>query len=145
MAKLTARDVADYFLASVRAEVGDNISNLKLQKLLYYAQGLHLAMRGTPLFDDPILAWQYGPVVRSIYDAFRQHGAGAIPRPEDFDPDKFDLATREVLDETLMVYGQYSALRLMELTHAEPPWQDTDLNGVISLESMTNYFRTQLI
>lgn len=37
------------------------ISNLKLQKLLYYEQGYHLAIFDTPLFDADIEAWMYGP------------------------------------------------------------------------------------
>ena len=145
MPGLTARDVADYFLDSVREEVGDNISNLKLQKLLYYAQGLHLALHDEPLFSEPIVRWQYGPVVRSVYDAFKGYGAGAIPRSEDFDASKYDDRTREVLDETLLVYGQFSALRLMDMTHSEPPWRETPSNDVIAGEILRDYFKTQLI
>lgn len=66
MPNLTAKDVANYFLAQVDEECGDSISNLKLQKLLYYTQGFHLAMTGKLLFDEPIVNWQHGPVVESL-------------------------------------------------------------------------------
>lgn len=42
------------------------MTNMKLQKMLYYQQGLHLAYFGTPLFDEDLEAWMYGPVVPSV-------------------------------------------------------------------------------
>ena len=103
MPSLTARDVADYLIASVDAESGDNISNLKLQKLLYYAQGFSLALNGEPLFDEPLVAWAHGPVVTDLYHAFKQYGSGAIPPPESFEDSKYDRSTKELLDEVLNV------------------------------------------
>ena len=51
-------------------ENGDFITNLKLQKLLYYLQGYYLAVFEKPLFDVEIEAWQYGPVVPNAYYEF---------------------------------------------------------------------------
>ena len=52
---ITVFDVADYFLNRAdKEEDGDIITNLKLQKLVYYAQGFHLAMFGKPFFENPI-------------------------------------------------------------------------------------------
>ncbi|MDB6118895.1 MAG: putative prophage protein, partial [Verrucomicrobiaceae bacterium] len=77
-----ALDVAKYFLSKADAdEAGDVISNLKLQKLLYYAQGFHLALTGAPLFEEDIQAWVHGPVVREVWQAFNQYGANGIPAP----------------------------------------------------------------
>lgn len=143
-APLTAQDVADYFLSRVDEIHGDNLSNLKLQKLLYYAQGFHLAMVGSPLFDDAIMAWNYGPVVPDIYHRYKPHGAGAIPRPEDFDAARFPAEVVAVLDEVNDVYGQFSAVRLMQLTHEEPPWRTTAINHVIDPAKMRDYFVTQV-
>ena len=67
----SAVDVARYFLAQSDDDAGDIISNLKLQKLLYYAQGVTLALTGKPLFSDPIEAWQHGPVVPSVYRLYK--------------------------------------------------------------------------
>jgi uncharacterized phage-associated protein len=143
---ITAHDVADYFLASVDEDTGDNLSNLKLQKLVYYAQGFHLALNdGRPLFDDPIEAWTHGPVVPSLYRRYKHHGSGAIPKPESFDPSKIDPSTREVLDEVATVYGQFSASKLWAMTHEEPPWKNAQIGDVISRESMTEFFRTLLV
>jgi uncharacterized phage-associated protein len=58
---MPACSVAKYFVSLVDEEAGDSISNLKLQKLLYYAQGAHLALHNTPLFPEAIEAWTRGP------------------------------------------------------------------------------------
>ena len=76
---MPAHDVAKYFVSLVDEEAGDSISNLKLQKLLYYAQGAHLALRDEPLFGEPIEAWTHGPVVPSVYRQYKQHGGEPIP------------------------------------------------------------------
>ena len=137
---LTAQDVADFFLASVDESSGDNISNLKLQKLVYYAQAFHLAINdGRPLFGDPIVAWEHGPVVRSLYRRYKEHGAGAIPPPESFDASKFDQETVELLNEVNQVYGQFSPLKLRAMTSEEPPWRLTPLNSEISQKSTARH------
>jgi uncharacterized phage-associated protein len=71
---LTAMAVAEYFLTLQEEEAGDLISHMKLQELLYYAQGLHLALNGRPLFDDTIEAWTHGPVVPTVYREFKRFG-----------------------------------------------------------------------
>ena len=53
-----ALDIANKIISKTDLEHGDTISNLKLQKMLYYQQGFHLAYFGTPLFDEDIVAWQ---------------------------------------------------------------------------------------
>ena len=69
-----AAQVARYFLALTDPDDND-VSNLKLQKLCYYAQGLCSAMRGAPLFVDRIEAWDHGPVVPTLYHEYKQHGS----------------------------------------------------------------------
>ena len=145
MVKHTAREIAGYFLANVPDHVGDNLSNLKLQKLLYYAQGGHLALFGEPLFDDAIEAWTHGPVVPSLYHELKAYGAGALPVPDEFDFSTFDEQTRGLLDEIFAVYGQYSAWKLADMTHEEFPCSATPRGAVIPLSLMQDYFKTQLI
>ena len=75
--KLSCHDVAQYFLAQMDEDAGDLISNLKLQKLVYYAQGFALALHGRPLFRERVEAWTHGaPVVPELYveDAHPSHG-----------------------------------------------------------------------
>ena len=63
---LSCHDVAKYFLALTDEDAGDLISNLKLQKLVYYAQGFHLALFDTPMFGEPIEAWTHVPLSRKV-------------------------------------------------------------------------------
>lgn len=144
-AELSARDVADYFLRLVEPDCGDCLTNLRLQKLLYYAQGLNLAIHGTPLFPEEIRAWAHGPSVPEVYHAFKQYGADAIPLPFKLDFDKFGGEAREVLNEVWNVFGQFSASRLRAMTHEEPPWRRTAIGDVIQHGLMADYFKTQLI
>lgn len=140
-------EVANYFLTLVDEELGDGISNLKMQKLVYFAQGFHLAIYNEPLFSEPIEAWQHGPVVPQLYHAFKEHGAQPIAQPQGFVPDMFSAPQRELLDEVFTVFGQFSAWKLRDITHTEAPWRDADARGerLISHESMKEYFKTRLI
>lgn len=144
MGRLTAHDVAKYFLALECEDAGDTMSNLKLQKLLYYAQGYHLAVHGEPLFDDPIEAWQHGPVVPSVYHEFKEYGGSSLPCPVDFERDLYQDDVQQLLDETYAVYGQFSAWKLRDMTHDESPWRETPANNVISHELMRRFFLTQV-
>lgn len=102
-----------------------------------------MALHDVPLFDEDIVAWEHGPVVIPLYRKYRQYGAGPIP-PDEINLEDFRPELRELLDEVYSVYGQFSASKLRALTHAEPPWQETLINGVISHDLMQRYFKTQL-
>lgn len=144
----TVSSVAKYFLSLSDEEAGDTISNLKLQKLLYYAQGFHLALKDNPLFAEPIEAWTHGPVVPVVYQSYKHAGASAISRPEGFDAAEIDADTRSILDEVREVYGQFSAWKLRDMTHLEAPWIDAYEAGpstTIQHSGLKKYFRTRLV
>lgn len=141
------RHVAAYFLnIANQDDAEDLISNLKVQKLCYYAQGFHLALYGTRLFDEPIEAWQHGPVVADLYHQFKVHKGSAIPTPDDFDVSLLSDTVQALLNEVYEVYGQFSAWKLRNLTHTEPPWIEASESGtLIADQTMIDYFRTQLL
>ena len=142
---VAATDVANVFLKHAQPEVGDTVSNLKLQKLLYYAQGFHLALNdGSPLFNEPITSWSYGPVVEEVYHKYKQYGSDSLPIPEDIDTSMFTKDQLDLIEEVNEIYGQFSALKLMQLTHSERPWQETTRNCIILPELMTAYFSTRI-
>ena len=119
---------------------GDLLTNMKLQKLLYYEQGFHLAYFNTPLFAESIEAWQYGPVVPQVYEHYKP----SEPTPSDF---KFGNKIEKALfDEVYRVYSAYSAIGLMEMTHAETPWRTTNVGvgNIISHDKMKVFFRKRL-
>lgn len=149
----TAFDVADYIVSWFgRKPRGENdLSQLKLQKLLYYCQGHYFAWAGEPLFDDEIEAWEHGPVVRDVYIAFNAHvsgsevitphtGGGTVPGSTH----NVDAKTKEFLRQVLEVRGQYSAWRLREMTHKETPWVTAYVEGqknVIPKQALADYFK----
>jgi len=142
---ISCYDVAKYFLSLNDEEVGELISNLKLQKLVYYAQGFHLAIEGEPLFGEAIHAWAHGPVIPDLYHAYKEFGGGPIPSPDGFDPARIGEDTRALLDEVYSVFGQFSAWKLRNMTHEEPPWLEAygeGKSGVISKKTMEEYFTT---
>lgn len=145
---LTCFDVADYFLSRCDEDSGDAISNLKLQKLVYYAQGFSLALLGEPLFQNKMEDWMHGPVVPELYHRYKQYGNGAIPSPESFDAEKFSEEQLELLEEVWDVFGQFSAWKLRSMTHEESPWRSNYIEGVggseISSKEMAEYFATRI-
>jgi uncharacterized phage-associated protein len=141
---MTAHEVAKYFVSLVDEEAGDSISNLKLQKLLYYAQGFYLAFFGVPLFSEQIKAWIHGPVVPQVYHEYKDSGSGPIP-VEPVNLDDYPAQIREFLDEVYAVYGQFSASKLRDMTHAEPPWKNATQSEAISHSSMMEFFKTLVI
>jgi uncharacterized phage-associated protein len=142
-----AADVARYFLAKTDESVGELISNLKLQKLCYYAQGVGLVARGEPMFSEPLEAWLHGPVAPDLYREFRQYGAGAIPPVHDLDLEAYAPADRMILDDVFEFYGQFSAWRLREMTHQEAPWRDAYEEGQscrIELDALRTHFSSEV-
>ncbi len=142
--KYSALDIANYFLFKAQQEDQELLSNLKLQKLVYYAQGINLAMRSKPLFGDSIEAWNYGPVVPVLYHLYKPHGAGCIPADPEFDPSSIDQNTVEFLDEIFEAFGQFSAIRLMEIAHGDKCWKDAGPGEVISHDAMEKCLKKYL-
>jgi len=142
----TAENVAKYLIYLASQEfVGDNkeregITNLKLQKILYFAQAFYLAKIGKPLFADKIEAWGYGPVVPSVYKKFKGNGSDPIILEED----KSSIAEedKENLKRIWGTFGGYSASRLVDITHAHTPWKEahTSPTQIISHKSLKEYY-----
>lgn len=142
---LTSKQVADYLLSRASLEDGDLISHLKLQKLVYYCQGFHLVMFDRPMFNAKIEAWEHGPVVRELWFQFNSLGSNSIPAPEHLNRADYSQDELELMDEVFEVYGQFSAWKLRNMTHAEPPWSvaySQGKNTEITHESLKSYFST---
>jgi|SRR5579859_5522715 len=141
--------VADYFIWRAH-EVGEPISQLKLQKLVYYAQAWNLALKGTPLVKAEFQAWVHGPVNRQLYDRFKQYAWKPIT--DEVEMPKLPKDVLEHLEEVWQVYGVYSPFELERLTHSELPWQkargglapDENCEVIISKTDMMEFFRSRL-
>ncbi|MDA2462538.1 Panacea domain-containing protein [Bacillus cereus group sp. MYBK65-1] len=139
-------DVASYFLSKSKPNTPWAITPLKLQKLVYYAQGWHLALRDKSLFKEDLEAWLHGPVVPDLYQEYKHFGYLTI-KPEIFtntnkDGKKiFSNKQLEVLDSVWETYGQYDGKFLEELTHQEDPWLNTTRNQIIPNHVIKTYFK----
>ncbi len=140
-----ALDIANKLLShAANNGEGELMSNMKLQKMLYYQQGFHLAYFKTPLFDENIEAWMYGPVVPSVYEYFKGKGSTGL------EPlgDEIVLSDVEetLFNEVFNVYGAYSASGLMNMTHQESPWLNTPtgVGNTITLDKLEQFFKTRL-
>jgi uncharacterized phage-associated protein len=124
----------------VARELRDRLPDLgivKLHKLLYYCQAWFLAWAEIPMFREQIEAWDNGPVVADLWhDEDKQRPA---PQAQDLTNEML-----VVLGYVVSRYGHLSGRELIDLTHAEPPWQfayEPAANVVIWHEDMTRYFR----
>ncbi|MFC1994169.1 Panacea domain-containing protein [Chloroflexota bacterium] len=141
---LACLDVADYFLSIVNDGGHDYMTSLKLQRLVYYAQGLHLARYNEPLFTEEIQAWTYGPVISELYFKYRDLGDTPIATPPDIDSNKYDNEMRAFLDEVYQIFRQYSTRKPNEMMRDEPPVEETirqyGVNTTISHKLLKDYF-----
>ena len=138
-----AMAIANEFLKRALAD-GVSLTNMHVQKLVYIAHGWNLAVNNEPLIDEPFLAWDYGPVARSLFDAMRPYGAGRIPRllrkgddtpniqSDDGDTVFANLTGREAdaIDQIWREFKNFKAFQLSELTHKPgSPWSSAYRKG----------------
>ncbi|MBQ6769735.1 MAG: DUF4065 domain-containing protein [Bacteroidales bacterium] len=130
------------------ADSGELMTNMKLQKMLYYQQGFHLAYFDTPLFNDDIEAWMYGPVVPSMYEKYKEFGRNGIEPDRSIDFSFDERKEQALFEEVCKVYGAFSAIGLMNMTHDEMPWKTTPVGEgtghVISKDKMRLFFKERL-
>ncbi len=119
--------IADYFIA-LSNERQSPITNLKLQKLVYYAQAWHMALLERELISEDFQAWVHGPVIPALYNEYRANGWKPITR-DDLTPDAFNKIqeqlpadTQKLLQDVRYEYFGLDAFELEKLTHNEDPW-----------------------
>jgi len=152
----SALDTAKYFIKKATEESDVKLTPLKLQKLLYYAQGWYLANKNRPLFKDTIEAWKYGPAIPSIYRHFREYGSQPLfdKNIDISDTDeKIDDKTKKYLDKVWVVYKKYDGTDLVYTTHKEDPWIEAKSDTIssndfidysISNDSIKSYFQKKI-
>jgi uncharacterized phage-associated protein len=141
-----AIDIARYFLSFTDEEKEEFFTNLKLQKLLYYAQGLFLGAQGRPLFKENIEAWSHGPVVPEVYHLYKEYGSAALPKYQE-DIAAFPFFVKDILDDVYLTYGQYTGLKLREMSHEEIPWIEAFNKGrncKLDQETMRIFFKREI-
>ena len=149
MAKYTANQVADAIIAFGN-DHGDYVSNLRLQRLLYYMQGWYLADHEEPLFDDRIEAWLNGPVVPTVFRRFKPFAHRPLEVPVTYDD--IPPALLEQVQDIWEGYGHLSSYDMERMSMSEPPWRNARggvSNGEacenpLSLDDVKEYFATLL-
>lgn len=137
------------------------ISNLKLQKLLYFVQACFLCFSQDkkPCFPEQIEAWDFGPVVPQAYHEYKQYGSGHIPPVDSYlslkTGDIWEIERvpyhdniiaekdKEMIERVVDQFASFSATDLVTLTHHQAPWKQAyqpHANQVIRNEAIKEYF-----
>lgn len=112
-----AIDVAQYIYEEYKKIACEPIDNLKLQKLLYFAQRESIAITNTPLFSDTLEGWRYGPVCREVWSSFSPHGIlGGNSH--------ISHEAKYIINNIIQEYGILESWKLSELSHNEISWKN---------------------
>lgn len=141
---ISALKAAECFLSLANNEVECDITPLKLQKLLYYAEGLSLAFGEESLFRESIYAWKYGPVVKEVYEKYSFAGRSSIPCVVEVDEAEISQDDFDTIKTAMKFYGKYSAQELVRMTHREEPYISSKLYGEIDRTAIASYFRNKI-
>ena len=133
--------IADYIIRRCSGE-GYTVSNLKLQKLLYFVQAEFLVTIGKPCFQEKIVAWDFGPVVPKVYREFGVYGSAHIPVSAVTNP-VLSKETKELIDGIVFTCLPFSSPQLVEITQHQNPWICAYAKGYgteITNESILSFF-----
>ncbi len=151
-------DVSRYVI-NYSNEKGYGISNLKLQKILYFIQAFFLVNKDQPCFKDEIEAWDFGPVVRNVYKEYKRYGGSVIPtiktyiecqdddfwssKVKNYDDTLINEDDKELIKDVVDAFRDFSASDLVRITHKQTPWKEAyaeKKNGKITIKAMREYF-----
>lgn len=129
--------VANYIRHLARVYGDDELTALKLQKLLYYSYAYYLVFQKEKLFDSKIEKWKHGPVVSDIWHLIDKKEFLKTPPEVD---DELTVEQKTIIEDVFKVYGRYAAWTLRCMTHEESPWLSTPTNHQISDEAISKFF-----
>lgn len=122
--------VANYFLQLDNKRIEPDVTQMKLHKIMYFAQANYLGATGSRLFSSRIEAFQHGPIARAIYSNFKKFRKEIIvaddsyflemPAERSNDIPEFEM---EYLRDVWDTFSEYSATKLRKMTHEDAPWK----------------------
>ena len=136
-----AVDIAKYIIYYCK-EQGYFITNLKLQKILYFIQAEFLVSKNACWFHEEIEAWDFGPVVPEVYREYKSFGNSNLFL-DDEDLPYISSEDKELINGMIDICSKYSASELVSLTHNQAPWKKAYkkyFNNIISKQSIKDYF-----
>jgi len=146
----TAEEIADYFIW-VANDSGSFISNLKLQKLVYYSQAWHLAIEDSALFEDDFEAWVHGPVIPTLFDEYKKFQWKPIIK--EVKQPHFSPELEDFLEDITVEYFLCTGLELELMVCREDPWmkareglpKDEPSHAIISQSSMKEFYKSRAV
>lgn len=118
-----ALTIAMYIISKCFAE-GRPVSNLRLQKLLYFVQLESYKRRSEPMFLDNMVAWQFGPVLRDIYYQYNMYGGSPILLS--YNNLSIDTNCKQIIDDVILINENIPIWQLVDMTHEQGgPWDVT--------------------
>lgn len=135
-----ALDIAKHVIIYA-SENGNEITNLRLQKILYYIQGYFFKNFDVEAFSEDIYNWTYGPVVEDVYYEYNKFVGSPIIL-DDF-KDGINLKNKELklIDSIIDICYQFKPFELVKKTHEEDPWKDSEKSLVIDKNHIHEYFK----
>lgn len=135
----TVYDIANFLIFTSSVVGMKDMTNLKLNKLVYFVQGIYCAKTGKLLFPDSIEAWTYGPVIRALYDKYKCYGDSIITGVDSsYNENCFTNEELDILTDVVIMFKGYSA----ELTHmpnkAWSKYYVKNQNNVIQLSDIVD-------
>lgn len=144
--KYSAIAIANAIIEKANNGQIDNLTPMKLQKLMFFAQSWYLKTYNQVLFDGEFERWQYGPVLPELYHEFKKFGSGCITKYGENLWKQIDIIDAndpsnktvfDFLDQIINTYGRYTGTQLSWMTHQpETAWFNGKLGTLIRIDDM---------
>lgn len=136
---------ANFFIDAASADFDDDMTNLKVNKMIYFVQGWSMVLFGDIFFSDAIEAWDHGPVVRNVYDTFKHYGNQRIKEPSpEYSSNIFSSEQKRFLADVFLEYDRFTGAALRGMTHRPgTPWSEiyeSKMNHVITPKRCKHIF-----
>jgi len=144
---MCANEAANYMLY-IMSDAFDDLTNIKISRLLYLAQGYHLKEYGAPMFEDAIEAWECGPIIPEVFLTYKEYGDKSITDYDIKMVSGIASEAEEIMFGVAREYGKYTDRMLWNLIQVKgSPWDQaydgSPVHAEISLSSMQSYFSAQ--
>lgn len=122
----SAEKIALYIIHSKR-----EITNLLLQKILYYVKAISILFEGNTIIPEPCESWKYGPVFPSVYEKYKDFGKQEIVLhlSDEYVNGLLSEKEKQITEFVLKTFGIYNVWFLKDITHCEEPWIEAR-NGI---------------
>lgn len=142
--------IANKFISLAQKE-NKQLTNMQLQKLVYFAQGFNLALLNKPLYYNNTHAWQWGPVIPQLYKKLQQYGSGFVSNHipvDDHTESNIPPQSNEIIKAVWNYYGTYTGGQLSSITHQKSsPWSITWAEkqfSIIPLERIAAHYKEKV-